>query len=420
MQAYVYLFFYWLIYRRKIVTKENFRLMIQHDALGGILLVVAAIFAMLVANSGLSGLYQGFLDLPVEVKFGSFEIAKPLLLWVNDGLMAIFFFLVGLEVKREIIEGHLSSVEQIMLPAIGAVAGIAVPALFYLGFNWGNPDAMVAWAVPSATDIAFALGVFSLFAKQLPLSLKLFLLSVAIFDDIGAIVIIALFYSQDLSTLSLSVALVGLCVLFILNRFNVRYQAAYILVGIVVWAAVLKSGVHATLAGFALALFIPLNVKNEDGNPMLLNLEHSVQPWVAFAILPVFAFANAGIELAGITLEDLVHPVTLGVISGLFIGKQIGIFGMCWLAIKLGFAKLPKGANWLQFYGVSVLCGIGFTMSLFIGSLAFEGVDTSYFTQVKLGVLISSLLAAVWGGWLIKISQQDVKEVRYETSNSIS
>ena len=420
MQAYVYLFFYWLIYRRKIVTKENFRLMIQHDALGGILLVVAAIFAMLVANSGLSGFYQGFLDLPVEVKFGSFEIAKPLLLWVNDGLMAIFFFLVGLEVKREIIEGHLSSVEQIMLPAIGAVAGIAVPALFYLGFNWGNPDAMVAWAVPSATDIAFALGVFSLFAKQLPLSLKLFLLSVAIFDDIGAIVIIALFYSQDLSTLSLSVALVGLCVLFILNRFNVRYQAAYILVGIVVWAAVLKSGVHATLAGFALALFIPLNVKNEDGNPMLLNLEHSVQPWVAFAILPVFAFANAGIELAGITLEDLVHPVTLGVISGLFIGKQIGIFGMCWLAIKLGFAKLPKGANWLQFYGVSVLCGIGFTMSLFIGSLAFEGVDTSYFTQVKLGVLISSLLAAVWGGWLIKISQQDVKEVRYETSNSIS
>lgn len=420
MQACVYLFFYWLIYRRKIVTKENFRLMIQHDALGGILLVVAAIFAMLVANSGLSGFYQGFLDLPVEVKFGSFEIAKPLLLWVNDGLMAIFFFLVGLEVKREIIEGHLSSVEQIMLPAIGAVAGIAVPALFYLGFNWGNPDAMVAWAVPSATDIAFALGVFSLFAKQLPLSLKLFLLSVAIFDDIGAIVIIALFYSQDLSTLSLSVALVGLCVLFMLNRFNVRYQAAYILVGIVVWAAVLKSGVHATLAGFALALFIPLNVKNEDGNPMLLNLEHSVQPWVAFAILPVFAFANAGIELAGITFDDLVHPVTLGVISGLFIGKQIGIFGMCWLAIKLGFAKLPKGANWLQFYGVSVLCGIGFTMSLFIGSLAFEGVDTSYFTQVKLGVLISSLLAAVWGGWLIKISQQDVKEVRYETSNSIS
>ena len=402
------------------MTKANFRLMIQHDALGGLLLVIAATVAMLIANSNLNSFYQGFLNLPVAIQLGSFEIAKPLLLWVNDGLMAIFFFLVGLEVKREIIQGHLSSVEQIMLPAIGAVAGILFPALFYIWFNWGNADAIVGWAVPSATDIAFALGVFSLFAKQVPLSLKLFLLSVAIFDDIGAIVIIALFYSQDLSTLSLTVAAIGLVALFVLNRFNVRYQAAYLLVGLVVWAAVLKSGVHATLAGFALALFIPLNVNNEDGNPMLLNLEHGVQPWVAFAILPIFAFANAGIELAGITINDLMHPVTLGVITGLFIGKQIGIFGVCWLAIKLGIAKLPKGANWLQFYGVSVLCGIGFTMSLFIGSLAFEGSDTGYFNQVKLGVLISSLLAALWGGWMIKISQPRPKEVRYETHSTFS
>ena len=402
------------------MTKADFRQMVQQDALGGLLLVFAAVLALIVANTGLNVFYQGFLNLPVEVKFGNFEIAKPLLLWVNDGLMAIFFFLVGLEVKREILEGHLSSPDQIMLPAIGAVAGIVFPALFYLWFNWGNPESIVGWAVPSATDIAFALGVFSLFSRQVPLSLKLFLLSVAIFDDIGAIIIIALFYSQDLSTLSLTVALIGLIALFALNRFQVRYQAAYILVGIVVWAAVLKSGVHATLAGFALALFIPLKVKNEDGNPMLLNLEHSVQPWVAFAILPVFAFANAGIELTGITMNDLFNPVTLGIVAGLFLGKQIGIFGACWLAIKLGIAKLPKGANWTQLYAVSVLCGIGFTMSLFIGSLAFEGANSAYFNQVKLGVLISSLLAAVWGGWLINISQKDVKEVRYETSNSVS
>ncbi|GLX85130.1 Na(+)/H(+) antiporter NhaA [Thalassotalea loyana] len=400
------------------MTKADFRLMIQHDALGGLLLVAAATLAMIVANTGLNVFYQGFLNVPVEIRLGDFEIAKPLLLWVNDGLMAIFFFLVGLEVKREIIEGHLSSPEQIILPAVGAISGIAFPALCYVWFNWGNPESIVGWAVPSATDIAFALGVFSLFAKQVPLSLKLFLLSVAIFDDIGAIVIIALFYSQDLSTLSLTIAIVGLVILFILNRMEVRYQAAYILVGVIVWAAVLKSGVHATLAGFALALFIPLKVKNEDGNPMLLNLEHSVQPWVAFAILPLFAFANAGINLAGITFDDLLHPVTLGVIAGLFIGKQVGIFGACWLAIKLGFAQLPKGANWLQLYGVSVLCGIGFTMSLFIGSLAFENSTTTYFNQVKLGVLISSLLAAVWGGWMIKLSQPSTKEIRYETPST--
>lgn len=402
------------------MTKANFRLMIQHDALGGVILVIAAIMAMIVANSSLSGLYQSFLNLPVAVQFGNFEIAKPLLLWINDGLMAIFFFLVGLEVKREIVDGHLSSPEQIMLPAIAAVAGIVFPALCYAWFNMDDPQAIQGWAVPSATDIAFALGIFSLFAKQVPISLKLFLLSVAIFDDIGAIVIIALFYSQDLSTLSLIIAAIGLVGLFALNRCRVKYQAAYILIGVVVWAAVLKSGVHATLAGFALALFIPMKVKNEDGNPMLLNLEHSVQPWVAFAILPIFAFANAGVVLTGISMDDLLHPVTLGVITGLFFGKQIGIFSACWIAIKLGIAKLPEGANWVQLYAVSVLCGIGFTMSLFIGSLAFENADAQYFEQVKLGVLVSSVLAAVLGGWLIKNSQQKVKEISYETRSSVT
>ncbi len=400
------------------MTKSDFRLMIQQDALGGIVLVAAALLAMIVANSPINFLYQDFLNLPVAIKFGDFEIAKPLLLWINDGLMAIFFFLVGLEVKREIVEGHLSSPQQIMLPAIAAVAGIVFPAMLYAMFTWDNPEALKGWAVPSATDIAFALGVFSVFSKHVPISLKLFLLSVAIFDDIGAIIIIALFYSQDLSTLSLIIAAIGLVILFVLNRCRVPYQAAYIIVGVIVWAAVLKSGVHATLAGFALALFIPLKVKNEDGNPMLLNMEHGVQPWVAFAILPLFAFANAGIYLGDLTLQDLMHPVTLGIIAGLFIGKQVGIFSCCWIAVKLGIAQLPKSASWVQLYAVSVLCGIGFTMSLFIGSLAFEGSSAQYFTQVKLGVLISSLLAAVWGGWLIKISQQKEKEVRYETSRS--
>ena len=400
------------------MTKANFRLIIQHNAFSGILLVLAAILAMVIANSPLSTFYKGFLDIPVAVQFADFEIAKPLLLWINDGLMAIFFFLVGLEVKREIMEGHLSSPSQIILPGVAAIGGIAVPALFYVFFNYQDPEAIKGWAVPSATDIAFALGVFSLFSKQVPLSLKMFLLSVAIFDDIGAIAIIALFYSQDLSTLSLIVACVGLVALFILNRCNVRYQSAYIIIGIVVWAAVLKSGVHATLAGFALALFIPLKVKNEDGNPMLLNMEHGVQPWVAFAILPIFAFANAGVELTNITFNDLLHPVTLGVIAGLFFGKQIGIFGACWLAIKLGLTKLPEGANWIQLYAVSVLCGIGFTMSLFIGSLAFENVDVQYFNQIKLGVLISSLLAALFGGWLLNMSKKTVKDVNYESNHS--
>ena len=383
------------------MTKAIFRQMQQQGILGGILLVTAAAFAMIIANSGLKGYYNDFLNMPVVLQIGAFIIQKPLLLWINDGLMAIFFFLIGLEVKREVVEGKLSSPDKVILPAVGAVAEIAVPALFYYFFNMDDPQAVQGWAVPSATDIAFALGVFAVFASKVPLSLKLFLLSVAIFDDIGAIMIIAIFYSQDLSTLSLIVAALGLTILFILNRTKVPYQAAYIIVGVIVWAAVLKSGVHATLAGFVLALFIPINVKTQDDNPMLINMERGVEPWVAYLILPLFAFANAGVDLSNVGLNALFDPVTLGIIAGLFVGKQLGIFGFCWVVIKMGFAKLPEGSNWLQFYGVCALCGIGFTMSLFIGSLAFETAEPEYFEKVKLGVLVASLMSAFVGAMLI-------------------
>jgi len=388
---------------------KTFRQMVEHDAAGGVILVAAAVLALVMANSPLSSWYSGMLDLPVAIQFGNFEIAKPLLLWINDGLMAIFFFMIGLEVKREILEGHLNSAEQITLPAIAAIAGIVFPALVYVWFNHNDPVAVTGWAIPSATDIAFALGVFSLFGRQLPITLKLFLLSVAIFDDIGAILIIALFYSAELSTTSLVVALVGLSLLFVLNRLRVQRQAMYILVGVVVWAAVLKSGVHATLAGFAVAWFIPINVKNEDGHPMLLNLEHTLQPWVAFLILPVFAFANAGVDLLGTSADDLFNPIVLGIVAGLFIGKQLGIFGACWLAIKLKLAKLPEGTNWAQLYGVTLLCGIGFTMSLFIGSLAFEQQGMEHLNSVKVGVLIGSLLSAIFGAFVISRSAKSTK-----------
>lgn len=373
----------------------------KHEAAGGFILVFASIVAMIMANTSLNGLYQGFLEIPVSIRFADFEIAKPLILWVNDGLMAVFFFLVGLEIKREILDGNLSSVSQITLPGIAAVAGIAVPALIYTWFNSADAVAINGWAIPSATDIAFALGVFTIFGKSLPLSLKLFLLSVAIFDDIGAIVIIAIFYSQDLSTTSLAVALSGLAILFLFNRFKVRTQGAYILVGIVVWAAVLKSGVHATLAGFAIAWFIPLKLKNSEGHAMLPRLEHNLHHWVAFFVLPVFAFANAGVSLIGIGFDSLFNPITLGIAAGLFVGKQLGIFGICWLTIKSGLAKLPEGATWAQLYGVSLLCGIGFTMSLFIGTLAFEDQPLQYQTSVKVGVLMGSIISALLGAFLL-------------------
>jgi NhaA family Na+:H+ antiporter len=394
-------------------TIKNF---FQHEAASGFILVFAAVVAMIMANSPLNSFYNGLLEIPVSVRFGGFEIAKPLILWVNDGLMAIFFFLVGLEIKREILGGNLSSPAQITLPAVAAIAGIAFPALIYVWFNSHDPVAIRGWAIPSATDIAFAVGVFTIFGKSLPLSLKLFLLSVAIFDDIGAIVIIALFYSQDLSTTSLAVAISGLVVLFLLNRFQVRTQAAYILVGVVVWAAVLKSGVHATLAGFALAWFIPMTVKNEDGHPMLEHMEHKLHPWVGFFVLPIFAFANAGVSFIGASLDNIFNPITLGIAAGLFIGKQVGIFGICWLTVKAGLAKLPQGATWPQLYGVTLLCGIGFTMSLFIGSLAFEDQPLDYQVSVKVGVLLGSLLSAFVGAFILAKVGSSVPSSTGETS----
>jgi NhaA family Na+:H+ antiporter len=384
---------------------NGFKTFLRHDSAGGVLLVFMTMVAMVLANSPYVGFYENFLATPVQARIGNLDIAKPLLLWINDGLMAVFFFMIGLEIKREVLTGSLSSPSQVVLPGIPAIAGIAAPALVYICFNGQDAVAIEGWAIPSATDIAFALGVFTLFGSRLPLSLKLFLLSVAIFDDIGAIMIIALFYSSDLSTLSLIVASSALLLLFAFNRLSVRSQAAYIMVGMVVWVAVLKSGVHATLAGFAIAWFIPLKLKNKNGQAMLPHLEHSLHPWVSFAILPLFAFANAGISLTGVSLEALLNPVPLGIAAGLFIGKQVGIFGACWLAIKLGLARLPESATWMQFYAVTILCGIGFTMSLFIGSLAFEAQGAEYMIDVKLGVLIGSLLSAVAGSILISWSQ---------------
>lgn len=360
-----------------------------------------AILAMIMANSPLSHLYGAFLDMPLEVRVGSLEVAKPLILWINDGLMAIFFFLVGLELKREVISGHLSKPSNLILPGVGAAAGVALPALIYSYFNQNDPISAQGWAIPAATDIAFALGIFSIFGKQFPVSLKLFLLSVAILDDLSAIVIIALFYSSDLSVTSLVIGFIGLTVLFMFNRLKVRSQGLYILVGVIVWLSVLKSGVHATLAGFAVALFIPTKVKNYDGHPMAEHMEHGLHTWVTFLILPLFAFANAGVSLAGISFSSLLDPIPLGIAAGLFVGKQLGIFASCWLLIKSRLATLPEGATWGQLYAVAVLCGIGFTMSLFIGSLAFEGMDAAYITNVKLGVLLGSIISAALGALLM-------------------
>lgn len=386
--------------------------LLQHESAGGVLLVTMGAIAMLLANSPFYGFYEYFLATPLQVRIGELDIAKPLLLWINDGLMAIFFFLIGLEIKREVLTGNLSSPSQVALPAIAAVAGILFPALVYYWFNHQDATAIQGWAIPSATDIAFALGIFILFGRHVPNSLKLFLLSVAIFDDIGAILIIAIFYSTDLSTLSFIVAGSGLALLFVFNRLSVRSQAPYLIVGIIIWVAVLKSGVHATLAGFAIAWFIPLKLPNKNGVAMLPYLEHSLHPWVAFVILPLFAFANAGISFSGVSLDAVLSPVPLGIALGLFFGKQIGIFGACWLAIKLGLAKLPDKASWTQFYAITVLCGIGFTMSLFIGSLAFEAQSAAYMVDVKLGVIFGSLCSAILGSVLIARSQTQITSRR--------
>jgi len=315
----------------------------------------------------------------------------------------VFFCLVGLEVKLEFIEGHLSQRDQAILPAIAAVGGIVVPAGIYACLNWHDPVTLHGWAIPSATDIAFALGVLMLFGKQVPTALKIFLLTLAILDDLGAIIIIAIFYTSNLSVGSLITALAALAVLIVLNRRGVVYVAAYVLVGLIMWASVLKSGVHATLAGVALAMTIPLRDPKNPKHSPLRDLEHDLHPSVAYVILPLFAFANAGVPLKGLTLEVLFAPVPLGIAAGLFIGKQLGVFGASWAAIKLKIAGLPAGVNWRQLYGVSILCGIGFTMSLFIGALAFENAGPEHSAEVRLGILLGSLLSAVVGYAILRL-----------------
>ena len=369
---------------------------LKHDSAGGILLVAAAIAAMILANSPLSHWYDYLLHTYAGVHVGGLAIDKPILLWVNDGLMALFFFYVGLELKREVLDGELSTPAQVVLPAIGAIGGMVMPAVVYFLINGDNEYAMRGWAIPTATDIAFALGVLTLLGDRVPNSLKVFLVSLAIFDDVGAIIIIAIFYTADLAPLSLVIASICLVILLIMNRRGVANEAPYLLVGVVLWASVLKSGVHATLAGVALAMFIPYRDRNNPEYSPLKHIEHSLSGAVTFAILPIFAFANAGLSFEGMTFESLLEPIPLGIMLGLFVGKQLGVFGTCWLAVKLGLARLPRSLRFRELFGLSVMCGIGFTMSLFIGGLAFgEGPHGDAGAGPRLGVMVGSVLSAV-------------------------
>jgi NhaA family Na+:H+ antiporter len=386
------------------MTVRAIRELFQKDSASGVLLLAAAVLAMVFDNSPLSGFYDALLGTPVEIRVGALELAKPLLLWINDGLMAVFFCLVGLEVKREILRGELSTLARVVLPAFAAIGGMVVPALIYIGVNWDNPVAINGWAIPAATDIAFALGVLSLLGRRVPASLKIFLVTLAILDDLGAIVIIALFYSSGLSVSALVMAVIAMSILGVLNLRGVKALAPYILTGLVLWVSVLKSGVHATLAGVVLAFFIPLSSKGQGEPSPLHRLERGLEPWVNFAILPAFAFANAGVSLTGLSLSRLLDTVPLGIAAGLFIGKQVGVFGFSWLAAKVGLAKLPSGVGWFELYAVAVLCGIGFTMSLFIGSLAFEIGGPDYAVDDRLGILTGSLLSATAGYFLLRLA----------------
>ena len=376
---------------------------IKKESSSGVLLIFATILALVFSNSLIAPLYQSFLHIPVEIRVGSLHLDKSLYHWVNDGLMAIFFLLIGLEVKREILEGHLSSLNQIALPGIAAIGGMVVPAVIYLAFNKNNPIAENGWAIPTATDIAFALGILSLLGNRVPTSLKIFLMALAIMDDLGAIIIIAVFYTTELSTLSIAVALSSLALLIAFNVFGVAKKVAYFIVGTVLWISVLKSGVHATLAGVALAFTIPLIAKDESNTTVypLKEVEHNLHFWVSFFILPLFAFVNAGVNITEISLPQMSGAVPMGIMLGLFVGKQVGVFGFSFIAIKLKIAQLPEGSNWLQLYGVSALTGIGFTMSLFIVSLAFEDSRVFQYTD-KLAILIGSFMSGIVGYLALK------------------
>lgn len=375
------------------------------ESAGGLLLMGTTALALIVANiPGLSRLYEWYLEIPVAIQIGQLVINKPLLLWINDGLMAVFFLLIGLELKREFVEGELSSFSSLVLPAAAAIGGVVAPALVYAWFNWGGANAINGWAIPAATDIAFALGILTLLGDRVPIGLKVFLLSVAILDDIAAIVIIALFYASELSVVSLLVSGAAVAFLFALNRMNVCRLDAYVVVGLILWASVLKSGVHATLAGVVMGFMIPIRSRNDSNLSPAKKLEHDLHPVVVFFILPLFAFANAGVPLAGVTLSTLVHPVTLGIALGLFVGKQVGIFLFVWLVRVFRIARLPENVTWMQVYGLSVLCGVGFTMSLFISGLAFEEVGIDYTPSDRLGVLLGSTASGVLGYLVLRMS----------------
>ncbi len=367
---------------------------VDKETAPGLLLLFAAVMALLFANSGLAAAYSAFLEAPMTLRVADFAIDKPVLLWINDGLMAVFFFLIGLEIKRELLQGELSSWRTAALPALAAVGGMLVPSLIYIAINAGSAPTLQGWAIPAATDIAFALGVLALLGTRVPVALKVFLLALAILDDLGAIMIIALFYTADLSLASLGIAGIGAAALFAMNLMGVTRPSLYIVVGTVIWAGVLKSGVHATLAGVLVALMVPLRTTDAK-TPPLIQLEHGLKAWVAFLIMPTFAFANAGVSLSGLTFDDLLAPVPLGIALGLFVGKQIGVMGFAWVGVRLGWCSLPRGVTWLQMYAVALLAGIGFTMSLFIGTLAFT--DPSLTTGVRLGVLSGSILSGVLG-----------------------
>jgi NhaA family Na+:H+ antiporter len=384
--------------RRDDKKEENMNRLISFfssEMGGGVLLFLAAVLAMIVANSSLAGAYDALLHSNFSLSLDDLTLSKPLHHWINDGLMVIFFLLVGMEIKRELMQGHLAGKGQALLPVIAAIGGVVLPAAIYTAFNLDNPQTQHGWAIASATDIAFAVGILALFGRRLPLALKVFLTAVAVIDDLMAILIIAFFYSGGLDTDNLLLALTAAAVLLAMNLANVRQLSFYLFIGVLMWLAVLESGVHATIAGVVLGLMIPLKFKNKDGESPLEECEHNLAPFVTYIVLPLFAFANSGIPLAGMSLSVLSEPLPLGLIAGLFFGKQLGIFGAAWLTIKSGLAKLPAGANWRTLYGVCIIGGIGFTMSLFIGTLAFN--DPALQIETRVGVLTGSLLSGLFG-----------------------
>jgi len=380
---------------------------LELEAAGGLLLMAATVLALVAANSPAVGLYNAFLDAPVEVRVGALSVAKPALLWINDGLMAVFFFLIGMELKREFLEGELSSWRQVALPAAGALGGMIVPVAIFVLLNYGDAAALRGWAIPAATDIAFAVGVMAMLGSRVPLSLKVFLTSLAIFDDIGAILIITFFYTEQLTAAALLFAGVMIVVLLFLNQRGVTNKTPYLIIGVALWLAVLKSGIHATIAGVILALFIPLREREDGSRSPLRELEQDLHSSVSYGILPLFAFANAGISLEGVRFLSLLHPLPLGIAAGLFIGKQAGVFLFSYLAVKLGLARPLEQVAWKTFYGVAVLCGIGFTMSLFIGSLALEPGSLGESVDERIGILTGSFLSAIVGYTVLRTSLKD-------------